>query len=132
MRDRYQCYGAVDKKLLKPRAFDLLPILIIVALAIIPLLPKRGETSSFIIVTPDDERIVLRAEVDTVIAVESAVGPMEIAISGGKAHVERASCPNKICVSMGEIHNPGSSLICAPGRTAVICIGEEEFDAVTR
>ncbi|MGC9314115.1 MAG: NusG domain II-containing protein [bacterium] len=121
----------MDKKLLKPRAFDLLPILIIVALAIIPLLPKRGETSSFIIITPD-EKIVLPAEVDTSIAVESAVGPMEIGISDGKAHVERASCPNKICVSMGEIHNPGSSLICAPGRTAVICIGEEEFDAVTR
>lgn len=131
MRGICQYYGAVDKKLLKPRAFDLLPILIIVALAIIPLLPKRGETSSFIIVTPD-EKIVLPAEVDTTIVIESAVGPMEIAISGGKAHVERASCPNKICVSMGEIHNPGSSLICAPGRTAVICIGEEDFDAVTR
>ncbi len=131
MRDICKHYWTVDKKLLKPRAFDLLPIMLIVTLAIIPLLPNRGETSTFIIITPD-ERIVLPAEVDTVVTVESAVGPMEIGIYAGKAHVERASCPNKICVSMGEIHNPGSSIICAPGRTAVICIGEEVFDAVTR
>ncbi|HDR91101.1 MAG TPA: hypothetical protein ENN75_02510 [candidate division Zixibacteria bacterium] len=121
----------MDNRILKPRAFDLLPLLIIVTIAIIPLLPNRGETSSFIVITPD-ERIVLPAEIDTAITVQNATGTMDIIISGSKAHVERACCPNKICVSMGEIHTPGSSIICAPGRTAVICAGEVEFDAITR
>jgi len=120
----------VDKKL-KPRPLDAIPLLVIVALSIWPILPNSSEIAGFTVITPC-ERMSFNGDVDTLLIIESAIGEVEIHIKHGSARIVRSECPHQICVRTGEVRRPGSSIICAPGRVAVIVEGSGEFDAVTR
>lgn len=120
----------MDKKL-KPRPFDTIPIVLIVALSIWPILPKSSDITGYTVITPF-ERLSFSAHTDTTLIVESAVGKAEIAIKQGSARILHSDCRHQICVRTGEIRRPGNSIICAPGRVAVLIEGKNELDAVTR
>lgn len=121
----------MDWKSLKPRPLDAIPVAIIIVIAILPLIPGDEEVGGFSIITPY-RNYDFEFGIDTTLIVESAVGPMEISIEDGSASVITASCPHKICVKTGEISRPGNSIICAPGRVAIIVNGRRKYDAVTK
>ncbi len=121
----------MDRKSLKPRPLDAIPVAIIIVIAVLPLIPGDEEAGGFSVITPY-RNYGLEFRKDTTLTVESAVGPMVISIEDGSARVISASCPHKICVKTGEISRPGNSIICVPGRVAIIVNGRCKYDAVTK
>ena len=45
-----------------------------------------------------------------------------LVIKDGKAYVESASCPDKICASHRPIHREGESIVCLPNRVVITVI----------
>ncbi len=120
----------VERKL-KPVFWDILPILLILFIAATPLL-RQGESAKSVKIISCDHIECISISVDTTFTIESRVGPAVISIKDRRARVVSASCPHKICVKTGWISRPGSVIICAPGRVAVIIEGEGSLDAITR
>ena len=56
-----------------------------------------------------------------------------LVIEQGRAHIEEADCPDKLCVAQGEIWREGEVLCCLPNRLTVRIEqgGEAPVDAVT-
>jgi len=123
--------GTMDKAILKPRPLDILPVAIAAILAFLPFLNNPGPASSVRIITPQSEYSI-PIEVDSVLTVNGAEGSITIAIQNRSARVVEASCPLKICVKTGKISRPGGTIICAPGRVAVIIEGKNDYDAITK
>ena len=66
--------------------------------------------------------------------IESADGGYNIlVISDGKASIEEANCPDKICVNHRAVHYSGDSVVCLPHKLTVTVVGgqEAEIDAST-
>ena len=40
-------------------------------------------------------------------------------VSGGKAWVSEANCPDKVCMGMGKISRPGECIACLPNRLII-------------
>ena len=59
-----------------------------------------------------------------------------LTIKSGKAYMSEAGCPDKVCVSQGEISRTGESIICLPNRIVVTIEGnnksEDDIDAYVR
>lgn len=69
------------------------------------------------------------------LTVAGELGEVIVVIERGRVHIERARCPNQICVRSGTIAVTGQQLVCAPNRVLVeIQPGPKEggVDAVTR
>ncbi len=57
-----------------------------------------------------------------------------LVISNGKAHIETATCPDKICAEHRAIFRDGESIVCLPNRVIVSVIKSDDAntpDAVT-
>lgn len=52
-------------------------------------------------------------------------GTNHLIIKDGKAWMEDASCPDKLCVKQGVISQTGQTLICAPNRVSVTITGQK-------
>ena len=98
-----------------------------IAAALIFLTSKSGRTvevkvSGSVVKTFD-------LSVDTVYEIEGAGGGRNLlVISGGKAMVTEASCPDKLCMNMGEISKAGQSIVCLPNEVVVEITGEGSAD----
>lgn len=70
--------------------------------------------------------------------IEGKIGTNVLVIENGKAHMDEASCPDGICMGMGEIDSNGQSIICLPNEIVVVVVdpevesgsGSQEIDAV--
>ncbi len=68
--------------------------------------------------------------------IDGVNGTNVLVISGGKAHMEEASCPDGVCIEMGEIDSAGQSIICLPNEIVVVIAdetaekGTQEIDAI--
>ena len=49
-----------------------------------------------------------------------------LVISGGKAYVESASCPDGICAAHYPIFRGGESIVCLPNRVVITVISEDD------
>ncbi len=49
-----------------------------------------------------------------------------LVIEGGKAYMESADCPDKVCVRTGKISRVGEQIVCLPNRVFVRIVGEGE------
>ncbi|MFH1009321.1 MAG: NusG domain II-containing protein [Candidatus Latescibacterota bacterium] len=92
-------------------------------------------TGQMVIVAQNREllaRIPLANE--NTVRVNGPLGGTTIGITGGKARVVEASCPQKLCVKAGAIWKSGAMVVCVPNRVVVRIEGraKEELDAVTR
>ncbi len=58
--------------------------------------------------------------------IEGTQGTNVLVIENGKAHMEEASCPDGVCMEMGEIDSTGQSIICLPNEIVVAIEGAEE------
>lgn len=52
-----------------------------------------------------------------------------LVISGGKARMETADCPDGICVAHHPIFRDGESIVCLPNRVVVTVTIEDDTDA---
>lgn len=50
-------------------------------------------------------------------------GTNHLVIQDGQATMTDATCPDKVCVRTGQIHNTGQSIVCLPNRVIVMVIG---------
>lgn len=57
-------------------------------------------------------------------------GSNVLVIRDGKAYMERATCPNKECIKMGEISLVGESITCLPNRVVVTVNGSSGYDYI--
>lgn len=57
-------------------------------------------------------------------------GTNTLVIRDGKAYMQSASCPDKLCIKQGAIDKNGGSIICLPNKVAVEANGGA--DAVSR
>lgn len=70
--------------------------------------------------------------------IEGKIGTNVLVIENGKAHMDEASCPDGICMGMGEIDSAGQSIICLPNEIVVTVVdpkvktgsSSQEIDAV--
>ena len=55
-------------------------------------------------------------------------------ISGQKVFMEKADCPDRLCVRQGAVSKNGQSIVCLPHRVVVKVSGgtEAEFDSISR
>lgn len=54
--------------------------------------------------------------------IEGLIGTNVLVIENGKAHMDEASCPDGICMGMGEIDSNGQSIICLPNEMVVVVV----------
>ena len=54
-------------------------------------------------------------------------GTNVLCIEGGKAFMESADCPDKVCIHRGEIGKAGEMIVCLPNRLTVTVAGGGEF-----
>lgn len=95
----------------------LLGIILLAILGIL-LFRKDGNTVS---VTVDGEIFgEYSLNEDRVVEISSERGTNLLVIKDGKAHVERASCPDGICSSHKPISYDGESIICLPNKVVVL------------
>lgn len=57
--------------------------------------------------------------------IEGLIGTNVLVIENGKAHMDEASCPDGICMGMGEIDSNGQSIICLPNEIVVVVVDPE-------
>ena len=46
-------------------------------------------------------------------------------IEGGKAWIEEADCPDRLCVGMGKISRIGQTVVCLPHELVIEIVGEK-------
>ena len=77
-------------------------------------LPSQGR--EIIIEEGNDLVGVFSLEEDQVIEVQGPLGISTVIIENGEAYMLDSPCPNKVCIAMGHINEPGDSIICIPNR----------------
>lgn len=112
-------------KLLKKYKNDFILIGTVIALAAIiiiavTLLAKKGETVKIIIdgkteytynLNKDDRLVLFTGEDDKL--------QNTVVIKDGKAYMESANCPDKICVAHSAISKAGQTIVCLPHKLVV-------------
>ncbi len=95
-------------------------ILTLICIIIFALLTKKGETVKIIVdgktqytynLSDDSEKVVLTGENDEF--------QNTVVIENGKAYVESANCPDKICVAHKAISKEGQTIVCLPHKLVV-------------
>ena len=98
------------------------------------LAPKGGGVWAVVYVDGEEvKRATLSAEY-TEIPVETPWGENLVVVSGGKADVIEADCPDKLCVKQGKISKNGETIVCLPHKLVVEIEGGEDagYDAISR
>ena len=91
-------------------------LLVIAALA----LPLRQSAGARVIVSHGNDVIyVAPLDQDRVVELQGSLGTTVMAIKDHKAHVISSPCTNKICIRMGEIHQGGDVVACAPNEIVI-------------
>lgn len=57
-------------------------------------------------------------------------GGNTVVIEDGEAYVSFASCPDKLCMHQGRIHDSSKSIVCLPNKMTVSISGNSGVDAV--
>lgn len=118
-------------RFLKAHRNDCLLILVILAVAAAAfaafyLTMQRGDTVQVSVDGVVTERYDLQKDICTVITTgENGQNTNVLVIKDGKAFVESASCPDKICVGHRPISHVGETVVCLPHKV-VISVAENE------
>lgn len=117
------------------RLIDITAILItlsIIAVISFQVYTDRGESQSLYIQSSVGKWVYPLDE-DGTHSFRGPLGETVVAIEDGGVHVVSSPCPEKICISMGTIHRPGTWIACLPNGLFIRIEGEdaEELDAGT-
>ncbi len=110
-------------KILKKHKNDFILIGAILSLALIGLLvlkltAKNGKNVKVIIDGKEKYTYNLSEDIKTVILTDKGK-QNTLVIKNGKAFVESADCPDKICVSHRAISNVGETIVCLPHKVVI-------------
>lgn len=100
---------------MKKNDIVLIAILLLIAVAGLLLfnaLKEDGDTVVVLIGGNETSRYSLSEDIETVITTENGVNTL--VISGGKAYVSEADCPDGICSAHRPISKVGESIVCLP------------------
>lgn len=53
-------------------------------------------------------------------------------IENGEIYMKYASCPDKLCIHQGKIHDSSKKIICLPNKVVIEVIKKSEIDTVVR
>ena len=100
---------------------DRLIVVIVATLAIVVLvLPWHNKAGAQVVVSHGDDIIyVAPLDQDRRVELQGAIGITVLEIKDHKARVVSSVCPNKICIRMGEIHQDGDVVACAPNELVI-------------
>ena len=98
--------------------------------------PATAATKQVLVLRAAGAEQRVDAGVDRDYTLAGPLGTTIVRVARGEAWVERAPCPNQLCVRMGRLHAPGRALVCMPNRILVRFEGAAGagagVDAVTR
>jgi hypothetical protein len=117
----------------RPRFADgILFVLLIVLTVFSPRFLPAGSVGELLTVRTPDSITELSLDVDGRYPVSGPLGTAFLVVQKGRAHLENAPCPLKICEAMGPIDRAGQVIVCLPNRIVIKVSGPEEVDAVSR
>lgn len=110
-------------KMFKKHKNDLILIGVILSLALILLLflklaAKSGKTVKVIIDGKEKYTYNLSEDIETKI-LTNGNKQNTLVIEDGKAFIQSADCPDKICVSHRPISNVGETIVCLPNKVVI-------------
>lgn len=96
------------------------------------LFQKFSDKGAQVLVTVDGERYGTYSLLDD--QTIDINGTNLLVIEGGSAHIDRADCPDQICVRHKHISKSGESIICLPNKLVVTIQNGDvpEIDGITR
>lgn len=92
---------------------------VLAAALIVFLLIPRGGGSTVVVTVDGEEYASLPLGEDAELLIESGGGTNLLIISGGKASVVEADCPNQVCVETGAISSEGQLIVCLPHKVVI-------------
>ena len=92
---------------------------VLAAALIVFLLIPRGGGSTVVVTVDGKEYASLPLDEDAELLIESESGTNLLVISGGKASVVEADCPNRVCVETGAISSEGQLIVCLPHKVVI-------------
>jgi len=117
----------------RPRIADgLLLVLLIILTGLSPRFLPAGSVGEMLTVKTPDSTTEISLGVDGRYPVSGPLGTAYLVVENGRAHLENASCPLKICEAMGPIDRSGQVIVCMPNQIIVKVLGPEEVDAISR
>jgi hypothetical protein len=125
--------GIKLKNLSRPRIADgLLLVLLIILTALSPRFLPAGVVGNMLTIRTPDSNTEISLGIDDRRPVSGPLGTAFLVVEDGRAHLENAPCPLKICEAMGPINRSGQVIVCLPNRIVVKVSGPEEVDAISR
>jgi hypothetical protein len=115
---------------MKLKPFDFLAVLIsLLVIGAFSLAAYGGRsTARDVVIEASGERWIYPLDVDRRERVAGPLGETIVTIRGGKAAVEDSPCPDKLCVHMPAISEPGQWIACLPNRVFVRVRGDSGQD----
>lgn len=122
---------------IRPKLMDAVLLLLLAALTlVVPRLLPAGLSGSELTVRTLDGVVQVSLLEDDVHTVNGPLGPSRLVVADGKAKLESAPCPLKICEGMGPVKRAGEVIVCLPNRIAIQVEGsgasEAGVDAISR
>ena len=106
---------------MKPKLLDILAILLsllVVTGLSVSAWPRPG-ASADVVIEASGQRWIYPLGTDRTERVPGPRGDTTVVIRGGRAFVEDSPCPDKLCVRMPAISQPGQWIACLPNRVMV-------------
>ncbi len=97
-------------------------LIVAIAFAVFALTMREGKSVTVSVDGKIKHTYSLSDEVDKTIEVEG--GSNHLVIKGGKAYIESATCPDKICANHRPISKDGETIVCLPNRVVVAVSGD--------
>ena len=117
----------------RPRVADGLLLSFLIVLTVYsPRFLPTGSVGELLVVKTPDSITEISLNVDGHYPVSGPLGTAFLVVKEGRAHLENAPCPLKMCEAMGSISRSGEIIVCLPNRIVVKIPGSEEVDAVSR
>ncbi len=111
------------------RRKDIIIVLIVVAIALVPIL-KRDRSFSNVVVVEVDGKVVMRIEKPGRYDIyRKGKRITTVVFNGREVRVVNSTCPLKLCEKMGWI-KPGGEIICVPNHL-VVKFEKSKIDAMT-
>ena len=114
---------------------DLVLVLVLGLLTLVSwgLLHQRGSGSRVLIYQDGKETADISLNSDRTVQVEGPLGISVIEVKNGKVRMLKSPCPQQICVHMGQISKPHSSIVCVPNRVMILIPADHDsLDAITQ
>ena len=117
----------------RPRLADGILLVLLISLTVFsPRFLPAGSVGELLTVRTPASITEIPLNVDGRHPVSGPLGTAFLVVQKGRAHLENAPCPLKICEAMGSIDRGGQVIVCLPNRIVIKVSGPEEVDAVSR